>query len=473
MGRPADAESSTRCAQRAHVPRATPLPMARPELTPPPRDAEHEARALGAITRALKQTPFYVEGAKPRPIPEAGVALDDALSKLPLLFKRDIRATLPKHWVPAGRDAKAELLSGDIELVETSGSTAERTRILWDKGWWLKQEERAFCTHPRVARALSGADRAYREAILTTPVCGLGTCHTSELTFEERRDDFRLFLNMRADPTFWNHEDVTRILDELARHETVGLESDPMYLAVLARHAAAMGRRIEVSDFIVLTYGFASQSHVRAIRGAYAGVLLQLYGASEVGVLFMEGEDGLLHHCPLTTHVELLPIKVPTPGSRDVCLAVVTTLDRTVQPLVRFVVGDLVQVDRSAPPRFTTVPPLATVEGRVHDALVLPNGGIVTAGAVDRALSAIEGIAFYQVNQSSASAVEIDVVPERGASIEASVRGKIAPLCEGLAISVRATTAIAAEPSGKFRTARRHVSLDLGTLFDGCAGVSL
>ena len=47
----------------------------------------------------------------------------------------------------------------------------------------------------------------------------------------------------------------------------------------------------------------------------------------------MEGSDERLHHAPFTTHVELLPCKVATPGAKNVALVVVTTLDRVAQPL--------------------------------------------------------------------------------------------------------------------------------------------
>ena len=445
--------------------------MASPPLSPPTvpvRDEAHDARAVEAISRAFRDIPYYKQ--KGRAVPEAGATLAATLAAIPLLRKQDIRATLPKQWVPAGRDAKAELASGEIELVETSGSTSDRLRILWDKGWWLRQEERAMRVNDVVARAIDGAHGAYKEAILTTPVCGLGSCHTGDLPFYERVDGRHLFLNMRPDPTFWNPEAMTLMLDELGKHGTVGLESDPMYLATLARHASSLGRMIDVKGFVQLTYAFTTRGMMRTIRRAYAGPLLQLYGASEVGVLFMEGEDGRLHHAPFTTHVELLRCKVPTPGAKDVALVVVTTMDRLAQPLVRFVLGDLVQVDWEGPRLFTTVPPLASVEGREQDAVVRPDGALVTAGAVDRAIGEIADVAFFQLNQHTPERVEVDVVaePERADGLAEAVRARLEPLLSGLVLTVRTTTAIAAEPSGKFRVARRHFPLDLAQAFEGC-----
>jgi hypothetical protein len=169
----------------------------------------------------------------------------------------------------------------------------------------------------------------------------------------------------------------------------------------------------------------------------------------------------------------MLPIKVATPGAKNVALVVVTTLDRIVQPLVRFVVGDLVSVEPGASSRFTTVPPITSVEGRLTDALLRPDGAIVTAGAIDRALAPVTGIAFYQANQPTPGEVLVDVVPEPGLSVEGAVHERLAPLCVGLDLRVRTAAAIAAEPSGKFRVSRRQFPLQMGRLFDGCDGVAL
>jgi len=438
-----------------------------------PRDVEHDARALSALERAFTEIPFYIQ--RGRPLGGARASLAETLAATPLLWKSQVRPTLPKQWIPADRDVKAELASGALELVETSGSTSDRTRILWDQGWWLRQEERGLRTNPVVSRAIDGAHGLYREAILTTPACGLGLCHTGEMTYEERVDDRYLFLNMRPDPAFWKPEDMTRMIEEIRRHRTVGLESDPTYLSVLARHASRTDDDLAVEGFVALTYSMTSAAHLRSIRRAIAAPALQLYGASEVGVLFMEGEDGRLHHCPGTTHVEFLFAKGATPGAKDVALVVVTTIDRVAQPLVRFVVGDLVQVDRDAPSRFTTVAPLVSMEGRVQDAVLRPDGGLVTAGAIDRALAGLAGIVLYQVNQRTPREVEVDLVAGEGApgSLPRDARDTLAPLLSGLDVTARRTTAISAEPSGKYRLVRRHFPFDLGDHFPGCEGVSL
>jgi phenylacetate-coenzyme A ligase PaaK-like adenylate-forming protein len=438
----------------------------------PRRDPEHDTRASRAIARALRDIPFYQR----RPGDPNGASLEsaggaplgDVLSRLPPLSKKDVRATLNKQWVPAGRDVRVDLESGALELVETSGSTGERMRILWDAGWWPRQEARAMRTNAFVAETMDGKRGAYREAVLTTPACGLGTCHIGDIPYEERVQDYLLFLNQRSDPMFWTADEQTRMLDELGKHGTLGLESDPLYLALLARFAREHGRTLDVRGYVQLTYAFTTRAHLRAIRQAYAGPVLQLYGASDVGVLFMEGDDRLLHHAPFTTHVELLRARVPTPGATDVALVLATSLDRVAMPLVRYVVGDLVQVETAGPRRWTSVPPLASVEGRVDDALVRPDGALVTAGALDRAIGAVEGLRLWQVNQRTPDGVDVDVVVEGDAARTVEeTRARLAPLLEGLAVAVRTATALPIEASGKFRVSKRHFPLDLPRAFEG------
>jgi phenylacetate-CoA ligase len=183
----------------------------------------------------------------------------------------------------------------------------------------------------------------------------------------------------------------------------------------------------------------------------------------------MGGEDGLLHHCPFTTHVELLPAKVPTPGATGLAMVVVTTLDRVAMPLVRFVIGDLVQVAPTGPRRWTSVPPLVSVEGRIDDAVLRPDGALVTAGALDRALGSIDGVFLWQANQRTRDRVEIDVVATAEADgLVERARVAVGPLLEGLDVAVRSATAIPIEPSGKFRVSKRHFPLDAAACFEGC-----
>jgi phenylacetate-CoA ligase len=254
---------------------------------------------------------------------------------------------------------------------------------------------------------------------------------------------------------------MTRMLDELARHETIGLVADPFYLDVLARHAAVLGRRLDVRSHVALARALPTASHRAAIGRVFPGLVLDVYGSRAAGTLFVQGEDRKLHHTPFS-HVELLRAKRETPGAKDVAMIVVTTLDREVQPLVRYVTGDLAQI-AEGPSASTGTPPLASIEGSFDDVLLRPDGAIVTPAAVDRVLAPL-GLRAWQIAQRDPLSVELEVVgsPE-------PARDALAPLLAGLTIVARRATAIAVDPDGKYRTTRREFPLALTDFFEGAS----
>jgi hypothetical protein len=425
------------------------------------RDVDHENRTLAAVERALTHVPFYAKQDLRGLLTRDDGPLENALRRIPLLTREKIRPTLPRVWFPEGRDAKAELASGAVSIIE-AGTAESRVRVLFDARWWRQQERRALAIHPVSASVLEGA---FRDAVLWVPERGTGSCGSGDPAYEDRLEGSRLHLNSRQDPTFWTEPVMTRMLDELASHETTALLADPFYLAELSRHAVTLGRRLDVRGFIATMRARATHAHREVLARAYKGPVIDVLSAREVGTLFVEGEDKLLHHAPFATHVELLRAKVPTPGANDVAMIVVTTLEREVQPLVRYVLGDLVQV-ASGEGKLTSVSPIASVEGSIDDALVRPDGALVTPGALDRAIAAAEPRA-YQIVQTGESTVEVEVV----GSAPARVEELLAPLLSGMTIAARSATAIGVEPNGKYRSTRRRIPLALSATFEGCSGV--
>jgi phenylacetate-coenzyme A ligase PaaK-like adenylate-forming protein len=423
------------------------------------RDHEHDIRTLATVRKALASVPFYAK----QNLTDVGEGtLTDVLARLPLLTREQVRKTLPKVWFPEGRDAKAELASGSVAVVE-AGSADSRVRVLFDPKWWRMQEQRALAIHPRAASALAGELGTFRDAVLWVPERGTGSCGSGDPGYEERLEGSRLHLNSRQDPTFWTEPVMTRMLEELSLHETTALLGDPFYLDVLARHAAVLGRRLDVRGFVATTRSRPTLAHRAAIARVYQGAVVDVLGAREVGTLFVQGDDGKMHHAPFSTHVELLRAKVETPGASDVALVVVTTLEREIQPLVRYVLGDLVQI-APGESRYTTVPPIASVEGSIDDAIVRPDGAIVTPGAIDRAIG--EETRAYQVTQSDPTTVEVEVVGGSPSHVEQA----LAPLLGAMRITARNATAIGVESNGKYRTTRRRLPLGLSAAFEACEG---
>jgi hypothetical protein len=402
------------------------------------------AGSASAIRTALTTVPFYAKQGLAAKV-EADADLGSLLSKLPLLTRDKIRPTLPKQWFPEGRDAKAELAAGKVSVLEV-GLGASRVRVLFDPRAYVAQQKRAL-----------GVETAWRDAVLWVPERGTGSCGAGDPDYEERLEGSRLHVNSRQDPTFWTEPVMTRMLDELTQHGTTTLLADPFYLDVLARHAAILGRRLDVRDFIGLMRARPTLAQRAQLARVYQGKVLDVFAAREVGTMYVTGDSGLMHRAGSDIHVELLPAKVATPGAENVALVVVTTLEREVQPLVRYVLGDLVE---RVPGRDASV--IRGVEGTLDDAIVRPDGAIVTSGAIDRAIGAAPRA--YQVSQSSPDEVEVEVMGGNVSDLEARVR----PLFEGMKLKARPVTAIGVEPNGKYRTTKRtNVTLPIETAFEG------
>lgn len=403
------------------------------------------------LRTVLTTVPFYVkQGLATKIDGSNGVAADaplgDLLRHLPLLTRDKVRPTLPKQWFPEGRDAKAELAAGKVSVIEV-GTGSNRVRVLFDPRWYATQQRRAL-----------GVETAWRDAVLWVPERGTGSCGAGDPGYEDRLEGSRLHVNSRQDPTFWTEPVMTRMLDELTQHETTVLLADPYYLDVLARHAAILGRRLDVRDFIGLMRARPTLAQRAQLARVYQGKVLDVLAAREVGTLFVTGADGLMHHAPSAAHVEMLPARVETPGAEHVALLAVTTLERDVQPLVRYVLGDMVQVADAA------AGTISTVEGTFDDAIVRPDGAIVTPGAIDRAIGAEPRA--YQVSQNAPDTVEVEVIGGNVADVEA----RVAPLFAGMKIQARAVTAIGVEPNGKYRTTKRsNVTLAIDAAFEGGA----
>jgi phenylacetate-coenzyme A ligase PaaK-like adenylate-forming protein len=297
----------------------------------------------------------------------------------------------------------------------------------------------------RIARALD--DAAFKEAVLTTPACGAGTCHVGRLTAAERQIDGMLFFNESADPTHWTDEECARMLGEWRDFAPRGIEADPAYLAIIARIALQHGMRPPPPDFVTLTYETTTRAMRRDIGRAVDAPLYQLYGATETGVLFMECEHGRLHPNERHSHVDLVPL----PGSERLARVLVTTLGRAWMPLLRYEIGDVVRVadERVCGCGLRTDGPLVErVEGRLSDCIVV-RGETITPLMLDDTIHAALGpddtLEQWQLNGDVL--LVVDSVSRDSAAVAARA------VAELLARPIRGerVRAVAPEVSGKYR----------------------
>jgi phenylacetate-CoA ligase len=411
-------------------------------LPPPRHDRDHWQRLREEGARLIDEVPLYAGRPTPPPSDDPEV-VSGWLATLPTVTKRELRRGFPKSLVRKSCDLKEAMQKGLVEIIATSGTTENRLQVLWEWAWWDPQEREGMRLNTLVREVMRDRD-GFREAVLTTPVCGGSTCHIGTLSQQERTIDGMLFLNQLADPTHWTDVELERMVAEWNEFGPHGVETDPQYLAALCRHALARGMKLHEPAYVTLTYELTTRGALRAIATALPSTRpFSLYGATEAGVLFMECTEGRLHHNARHSHIELYA------AENGLQRVLITTLGRTWMPLLRYDIGDLVRVAdgcRCGLPADGYV--LERVEGRANDALTTPRGLHSPAMLDDLVDAADPTIAHWQL-QASAAGILLQVVGSDGGRAAAALTDAL-----GTTVEPRPAATILPEPSGKYRMVR-------------------
>ena len=408
--------------------------------------AAHWRRVSDETRQMVAEVPLY----RNRPEPPADPAtVDRWLSQIPAVGKRELRKGFPKALLRQDQDLHSAMQDEKVTLLATSGTTADRLQVIWEWSWWDPQEREAMRLNARIRNAMAHAE--FREAVLTTPACGAGTCHFGSQTMAERSIDGMLFLNESDDPTHWTDADYDRMLGEWVEFGPRGVEADPAYLALIARAALKRGQKLATPEFVTLTYETTTRAMRRDIALALDAPVYQLYGATEAGVLFMECEHGRLHPNERHSHIDLEPM----PGRAPLARVLVTTLGRRWMPLLRYDIGDVVRVAVSrdcACGLKSDGPLLERVEGRLADCSEV-NGETITPLMLDDAIHGLLGpdstLEQWQLQGDVLHVVD-PASRDSAAAAALAVSSVLARPIRGEHVST-----IAPEASGKYRLVKR------------------
>jgi phenylacetate-coenzyme A ligase PaaK-like adenylate-forming protein len=429
-------------------------------------DSGYAERCLRALDEALGSTRAYEAWRALDPGPSNGVF--SRLAALPALTKANLRFDGPRGFVPGGRDLAAGLAAGEIELVQTSGSTGDRVENVWYQPWWDACEATSWRLNSHTRAAGIGE---HPEAILTSPWCTGVPCEDEYLAVHQRTIGRFLYLSERSDPSTWSGELMDRMVAELNAFRPVILEANPSFLATLSRYIVKRSLGVHSPAVIILTYENPSILHHRQIRRAFDSPVASSYGSTETAYVFMECEEGRLHQVTEKCHVDFLPFS-PEHGGPNVGRILVTTFDNPWRSLVRFDVGDVVRLHGPAPcpcGRDEGLT-LASIEGRSISITLTPEGEAVTQGAVDRALGDVDGLVEYQILQTGPEAFLLRFVADEAASIAVSeaAREALQGLYGGAAgFTLEPVEAILPDPPGKYKLAKMYEPVDQDALLDG------
>jgi phenylacetate-CoA ligase len=363
--------------------------------------------------------------------------------QLPLLGKSAMRENFPRNFL--GEQASLETLQEQnlIELEHTSGTTSDRLPVIFGRGWWDAQEQRALRLNAFVAKVLDEFPQA-RRATITSPSCNGLTCPTVWMSREQRVINRSLFVNLARIPFLISEAELARMAEEITEWAPQFLDADPVHAAWFALYCERQGITFPSLKFILCSYEFTSVVHRKILTRVFGVPVFNLYGSTETGHLLMEDEHGEMKQSYDTAYLEITDT-----DARNVGDLVVTTLSNDFMPLLRYRIGDL--AEKIAQPYGNGY----IVHGRIRDALTAGDGSRVTTWQVDQCLADAEGIAHYELRQDEDGGCVLRYIADVTAPTEETLNDVTARLETLLqtrtGIEAEAMTTLVPAASGKFR----------------------
>ncbi len=355
--------------------------------------------------------------------------------EMPALSKREIVERGHQSFFEDYSVIERGLADRQFEYENTSGTTSAPMTVIMEDGWWAAQTQRAYQASP-ILREFAG--RPHRKCVLAPVGCSSNLCPYEDHPFPHRYFDGTVYLNLSSDPFAFSEAEWDRIVVELQATQPEILEGEPVYLALLARAATRRGVRVPSIRAVILTYGKASLQHGRRIAEAFPAPQVDLYGSTEAGYLFVgEAFRDDSRVIDENAFVELAPWRPGAPGVHQI---LVTTRGREAMPLLRYHTGDIVM---ETPLGFRIL-------GRERDLFFRPDGSLVSATDVDRALPPDFACWHFSLSQTGESRWDFLYVADKTADHRALEEALSRLMGPGVRVNAFRRKSIAPAASGKF-----------------------
>jgi phenylacetate-CoA ligase len=352
--------------------------------------ASHQLSALNKILGLAAKAPYY----QPK-LAQAGISgpltsLDD-LRRLPTLSKQTLR------------ERPRDLLTGvppwGTKTLRSSGTTGTPTDLYYTRRF--HQEGLAY--FQARLRSWAGIRHRDRRAMFgVRKVCNFD----------------------QAAPPFWRPSPVENLVyysiyhlgpanlphyvDHLAHWRPQLIMGYPSALNLVARHLLETNRRLSIPVAITTSETVTPEMR-QSIETAFQCRLFDQYGAVEGTHFVSQCEHGRYHVSPERGLIEILDGDMPAPPGRE-GRVVVTGLENSLQPLLRYEIGDVAHwAEEQDCPCGRQMPILGGIEGRYEDYCSLPDGRRMLR--FDTVFKGVATIVEAQVVQEEADRFTINVVP--------------------------------------------------------------
>jgi phenylacetate-CoA ligase len=358
------------------------------------------------------------------------------LARLPLMRKADIR----RH-----RERLRSERAGKLTPFSTGGSTG--APLLFD----LPQERIAsfVACRQRVMRwwGLSAGDPEF--ALWGAPV---------ELTRQDRLRNLRdrLFATELFSAFEMSEAVMATFLDRLAHGHYRMIFSYPSSLYLLCQYAQKQRRNLrDIGIRTAFVTGEVLFPHQRdLISETFNCPVANGYGGRESGFIAHECPRGGMHIMADASIVELVDAEGRAVPEGEPGEIVVTDLYSSEFPFLRYATGDVGVLSPRKCACGRLLPLLESIEGRVTDFIVAPDGTVLHALSAIYVLREIEGIEQFRIRQQTMDRFLVQLVTNQRYRRESESRirsGLEKRLRAPLHVTIEHLTHLPPEASGKFR----------------------
>ena len=424
--------------------------LTRSQWLPTPTLLDQQWQALRrSLEYAEKHVPFYRRRFAEYGVRARDVHAPEDLLRFPVLTKADIRT----H----AAELVSETFRGRLHQSGTGGSTGAPIRFAYD--------------HATYERRVAAATRADRWA---GGELGEKEAHVWGIVFDEapfkrvKRSLHEAVQRKKMLCAFdLSEERLDEVLDSIVRFEprlVVGYTS-PLYH--VARHALAQHRVLPRPRGVIATAERLFAHQRETIERAFGAPVFDRYGCREVMLIASECERHAGKHLTVeNVFVEIVRggklVPAGTPGE-----VIITDLVNRAMPFIRYKNEDVATLAEGPCPCGRGLPLLASVEGRVLDMIVGPEGQVLAGEFFPHLLKEYTGIDRFQVHQQRDRAITLRIQPGLGwkdeiaGAIEARIHEYLGPRAD---VRIAVVEEIPVTAGGKFRVAVSEVPIDFDSV---------
>ena len=205
--------------------------------------------------------------------------------------------------------------------------------------------------------------------------------------------------NLMIPANIMTDEGMDAALAQLAQFRPHAVQAYPGAMDLLARHAMARGVDLHL-PFVTLTAEAITDGQRARIAQAFGAVVTGWYGAREHGWIAAECPGERRLHTNVAGHI----LETDAEGQ-----LLVTDLRSDAMPMLRYVLGDVVELGAADCPCGDSRPVIKELAGRIQDVFRLPSGKILPGILLDpRGLTRpLRGLIDTQIVQERLDALDV------------------------------------------------------------------